>query len=58
MKIFLNIIIALFMIWFLLISETQDIELLAKSMVFFSMACLARLNYHHIIDFFNEKEEI
>ncbi len=58
MKTFLNIMIALFVIWFLLISETQDVSLIAKSMVFFAITLVARLNYKMIIEFFHEKDPL
>ncbi len=58
MKTFLNTVIALFVVWFLLISETQDVALIAKSMTLFALACWARLNHQKIIEFFKEKDPI
>ncbi len=58
MKKVLNIIIYLFILWFLLISETEDIKLLAKSIVLFTLVIFARFNHNEIVKFFQEKDEI
>lgn len=58
MKTFLNILICLFIIWFLAISETHDVSLIAKSMVFFAVTMAARVNYKMIIEFFHEKDPL
>lgn len=56
MKNFLNALIFLFALWFLLISETHDVTLIANSMVCFTFLTLARINYRSVIQFFQEKE--
>lgn len=58
MKKFLNALLYLFILWFLLISESQNIKVIIYSLVAFTIVMLARMNYRSLIQFFHEKETL
>lgn len=58
MKKVLNILLYAFVIWFLMISNSQELAVITKSMILFTLVVFARINHKAITKFFHEKEEV
>lgn len=54
----INTIIIVEIIWFIIISESNDLKTIIWSFIVFGITLFARINHKNIVQFFKEKEAI